>query len=418
MDIRDIITSFLAPYDLDIRKSQYARFTDQKCTPDIVSFLADCIMNIVATKPVFTMYDIWQSQYFITNTRAFFNKPWANDARAKHEYDKVLAQPLNLLAYAHVIKEVDGSKRCKAYVIENKEMLDFISRRDHNAYDFLFCYFSKVLTDSDFMRFFEEYRYAYKNDLKSARSEIYERYRRLISGNTPTHSVLDIDRMFHKVFNVLACDYQVPGSKGEHNMMYSDLMYNRTNIRDIHKRKDQSRQEARGVLSTEEKAKFDCVSAYYIKKAIAQIRKIESCSEVHDSFGSGEATQVHHIFPKHKYPQLASSLENLILLTGTQHFTKAHPSNKTQEVDSDYQRVCLLSKSESIEHSIENFGEAYYRKSSFVNVINEGLNLDLSTKTTFEEMRRQIQAQYRISIPASNYFANVADNNFPGIENK
>ena len=48
MDMRDVIYSHLDNYDFDIRKSKYARFSDQKCTPDIVSFVADCIMNIIS----------------------------------------------------------------------------------------------------------------------------------------------------------------------------------------------------------------------------------------------------------------------------------------------------------------------------------------------------------------------------------
>ena len=46
MDIYEYISCHLDKYDFDIRKSGYARFSDQKCTPDIVSFVADCIVNI------------------------------------------------------------------------------------------------------------------------------------------------------------------------------------------------------------------------------------------------------------------------------------------------------------------------------------------------------------------------------------
>lgn len=66
------------------------------------------------------------------------------------------------------------------------------------------------------------------------------------------------------------------------------------------------------------------------------LRKIQVESEVHDQWGNGEATQVHHILPKSQFPQLAHYLENLIKLTATQHFTKAHPDNKTQEINRDY----------------------------------------------------------------------------------
>lgn len=83
--MRNVINEYLSQFDLDIRKSNNARFVDQKCTPDIVCFMADCVMNMVATKPIFVINDVWETQYFIQNTRVIFNKPWANDRKAYRE---------------------------------------------------------------------------------------------------------------------------------------------------------------------------------------------------------------------------------------------------------------------------------------------------------------------------------------------
>ncbi len=402
MDIHDYINRHFSKYDFDIRKSKYARFSDQKCTPDMVTFIADCVENMAATKPIFTINDIWNSQYFIRNTRAFFSKPWANDVKAENEYDKVIAQPLNLLAYAHVIEEAPKTSKAKKYFVKDETILDHIARRDYNAYEFLLIYFTKVLEDSDFYKYFEEYLLNCEDNLTNARAEIYHRFHKLIDGNTPTHSELDIKRIFHKIFNVLACENGVPGSKGKYSMMYSDLMYNRTNMRDVHKPKQISRQEYFDIIRAEkkedDKEKESYINNYYIQKAINQVRKLETSSEVHDTWGNGEATQVHHIFPKHKYPNLSATVENLIKLTATQHYTKAHPSNKTKEVDYDYQRVCLLAKADSIASSIKEHGETYYRKASFINVINEGYGIDLSTKLTFNQIQEEIKSQYRIII--------------------
>ena len=413
MDIFEYITLHLKKFDFDIRKSGYARFSDQKCTPDIVSFIADCIINISSLCPIFTIKDIWQSQYFVRNTHAFFNKPWANDDRAKHEYDKVIAQPLNLLAYAHIIKEVGGKSRKKSYIVEDELLLDYVSRRDYNAYEFLLKYFTKVLVDSDFIKYFHEYLTDYKVNLDIARSEIYNRFHIMLDGNTPTHSKYDTKRIFHKIFNVLACANCVPGSKGANNMMYSDLMYNRTNMRDINKPKEMSRQEYKETTyqMSNDKEHENCITDYYVQKALNQVRKIETCSEVHDSWGHGKATQVHHIFPKHEYPILSATVENLIKLTPTQHFTKAHPNNKTQQVCRDYQRVCLLSTADTIKNSIQKNGESFYRKESFINVINEGYNLDLTTKLDFNRIKEEINKQYRIIISSSYFPKMVADNN-------
>lgn len=392
MTMREVINSYLAKFDLDIRKSHDARFVDQKCTPDIVCFMADCVMNIIATKPIFVANDIWASQYFIENMRVIFNKPWANDKAANNEYNKVLSQPLKLLAYAHIlnVKMVDGTL---TFNVENEDLLDYISRKDRNAYNFLYCYFMKVLSDSNFMRFMEAYAEDCKKKPRQAKEELYERYRRMISGNTPSKSKLDITRMFHKVFNVYCAEHGLPGSNGK-TALFSDLMYNRVNWRDYDKEKTETRNHQPTKIDEERKT---ALNHYYVQKAIALIRKIHTVSEVHDSWGNGDATQVHHIFPKSQFPSIAHLIENLILLTATQHYTKAHPNNHTQEINRDYQLVCLLAKADTIEKSLKEYGERYYRKESFVRVINTGLSADFGIGLSFNDIKSQLRMIYNAS---------------------
>lgn len=387
--MRNVINEYLSQFDLDVRKSHDARFVDQKCTPDIVCFIADCVMNMVATKPVFVINDVWETQYFIQNTRVIFNKPWANDKKAYNEYNKVLSQPLKLLAYAHIlnVEMLDGAL---TFSVANEDLLDYISRKDRNAYNFLYCYFMKVMSDSGFMKHFEEYAKESVANPVAARDEIYERYYRLINGNTPSHSRSDIRRMFHKVFNVYAAEHHLHGSNGKITY-YSDLMYNKKNWRDMDKDKTVTRQEA---MTPEKIEKQEAINTYYVQKAIALIRKIHTVSEVNDSWGNGEATQVHHIFPKSQFPQIAHYVENLILLTATQHNTKAHPNNKTQQVNKDYQLVCLLAKADTIENSLLRFGEKYYRKESFVYVINTGLTTEFSTGLSFNDIKTKLVQIY------------------------
>lgn len=384
--MRETINSYLNQFDFDIRKSNDARYVDQKCTPDIVCFLADCILNISASHPTFTANDIWQSQYFKHNCRIVFNKPYADDERAKNEYNKWFSQPLKLFHTAGILS-ADFSTRPTSYSIKNEELLDYISRRERNSYNFLYCFFSKVLKDSGFWKYFEEYLQNVGINQSGAKTELYDRYYRLISGNTPSQSRLDINRMFHKVLNVLAAEHCVPGSSGNEPRMFSDLMYNRKNWRDLNKEKSVTRQEAAEERVDEQQEAYN---AYYVQKAIALIRKIHSESEVHDSWSNGPATQVHHIFPKSQFPQIAHYVENLILLTATQHNTKAHPKNNTQIVDKDYQLVCLLAKSDTIEQSLRQVGEKYYRKESFVYVINTGLSSELSTRLSFSEIKSKL----------------------------
>lgn len=384
--MRETINAYLKQFDFDIRKSHDARYVDQKCTPDIVCFLADCILNTAATHTSFTANDIWQSQYFKHNCRVVFNKPYADNEVAKNEYNKWFSQPLKLFHTAGILS-ADFSTRPTSYSIKNEELLDYISRRERNSYNFLYCFFSKVLKDSGFWKYFEEYLQNVGADRSGAKTELYNRYYRLISGNTPSQSRLDINRMFHKVLNVLAAEHSVPGSSGNEPRMFSDLMYNRKNWRDLNKEKSVTRQEAAEDRVDELQEAYN---AYYVQKAIALIRKIHSESEVHDSWSNGAATQVHHIFPKSQFPEIAHYVENLILLTATQHNTKAHPRNNTQIVDKDYQLVCLLAKSDTIEQSLRLVGERYYRKESFVYVINTGLSCDLSMQLSFSEIKRQL----------------------------
>ena len=77
-------------------------------------------------------------------------------------------------------------------------------------------------------------------------------------------------------------------------------------------------------------------------------------------------------------------------MTATQHNTKAHPNNRTQEINRDYQLVCLLAKADTIEKSLKHVGERYYRKESFIYVINVGLSTELSMTLTFDGIKKEL----------------------------
>ena len=279
------------------------------------------------------------------------------------------------------------------FSVNNEDLLDYISRKDRNAYNFLYCYFTKVLADSGFLKHLEAYLTDSTKELNEARENLYEKYFRLISGNTPSHSRLDIRRMFHKIVNVYAVEHNIPGSKGKFSATYSEMMYNKKNWRDLDKEKSVTRREA---FNEGDEEKQEIINAYYIQKAIALIRKTHKESEVKDQWGIGEATQVHHIFSRSKFPKLAHYVENLILLTGTQHNTKAHPSNKTQLINKDYQLTCLLAKSDSIEFSIKK-GEFVYSKESFIYVINTGLTENLNYDIDLRTIKRELTRIYNIA---------------------
>ena len=270
--------------------------------------------------------------------------------------------------------------------------------KDRNAYNFLYQYFVKVLSDSGLFKFFESYRDKYeKGNLTQLDFEsLQSHFIKFIIGNTAINGEVEIRRIYPKLLNVFACENNLPGSvKGrisENQFYYTDLMYNRKNWRDLSKDKTISRQES--ITESEQNiVEGTAFNAYLVQKAISQIKKMYTESEIKDQWSNGDATQVHHIFPKSKFPQLAHYLENLIKLTATQHYTKAHPNNKTDAINIDYQLVCLLAKSDNIEKSL-NRNELYYRKESFIYCINTGLSKELNFDLTFRQIKTELATIY------------------------
>lgn len=386
------VDKLLKSKNYDIRRINDARFMDQKCTPDVVCIIADCVINLreSESEKEFIVQDIWNSQYFIKNVKAMFNKPSATNSTTRREYDKFIQQPLRLLAYAGVLS-IEKRGIQNYYKIENLTVLEYISLKDKNAYNFLYQYFLKVMSDSGQIKFFEEYKNKYeKGDLTEADFKILQkRFIKFIIGNTAINGEVEVKRIFPKLLNVYACENNLPGSiKGrmsKNEFYYTDLMYNRKNWRDTLKDKNISRKQA-NAESEQYILTETLFNAYLIQKAMNKIKKMYSESEVKDQWANGKATQIHHIFPKSKFPQLAHYLENLIKLTATQHFTKAHPDNKTDTIDIDYQLVCLLAKSDSIEKSLKKH-EVYYRKESFIYCINTGLAQSLALNLSFRQIK-------------------------------
>ena len=389
------ISNYLNQYDLDIRKLGDARFMDQKCTPDVVCFIADCIINL-NPQGEFIVQDIWDMPYFIKSASAIFGKPNPKNEFASSEYDKFIQQPLRMLAYAHVLDiEKRGTKNY--YRIANYDILDYIATKERNAYNFLYIYITKVLLDSNILRLFEDFKDKCKKCKVTQQDykELKDKYTRFIIGNTAINGVVEVYRIFTKIINVYAAENDIRGTeKGRLSkdiISFSDLMYNRKNWRDIDKAKAQTRQEAATAEEIKLQEEYD---AYQVTKAMNLLRKIQTESEVKDQYANGDATQVHHIFPKSEFPEIAHYLEKFIKLTATQHYTMAHPGNRTQVVNRDYQLVCLLAKSQTIENSLKKVGEKYYRKESFIYVVNVGLDVELNMKLSFSDIRTQLRLIY------------------------
>ena len=399
MDILQSVRNYLSQYDLDVRKSGDARFMDQKCTPDVVCFIADCIINL-NPQGEFTVQDVWNMQYFIKNASAIFGKPNAKNETAKHEYDKFIQQPLRMLAYAHIL-DIEKRGAANYYRITNYDILEYIATKERNAYNFLYIYIIKALADSNMLKPFEAFKEKCEKGSVTQQDYKYlkDKYTKFIIGNTAINGTTEVWRIFTKVLNVYSAEHSIQGTEkgrlSKDTIAFSDLiMYNRKNWRDMDKAKAQTRQEAATEDDTKQQEAYD---EYQVTKAMNLLRKIQIESEVKDQYGNGEATQVHHIFPKSEFPEIAHYLENLIKLTATQHFTKAHPSNNTKITDKDYQLVCLIAKSQTIENSLKKVGDKYYHKELFISVINIGLDTDLSQKLSFEEIRAKLRCVYNAS---------------------
>ncbi len=387
--------------DFDVRKSNDARFMDQKVTPDVLCIIADCVSNFVADRDIeFTKDDIWNHEYFNTNVKGIFNKPDAQNETTKLEYDKFTSQPLRTLAYAGVLSlRKDG--RTNLYKIENIALLEFIGMKERNAYIFLFHYLIKVLSDSNILRFFDDYKDQYLSGkiTNDKFQDLKTRFQKFIIGNTAINGKTEVNRIFPKILNVFACENNIGGTiKGrlsKNQIYYTDLMYNRPNWRDIDKSKNISRNEAVSKHETLMIEQNEAYSDYQVQKAMNMIRKMYSESEINDQWSNGGATQIHHIFPKSEFPMIAHYLENLIKLTPTQHYTKAHPNNNTQQIDRNYQLICLLAKSDNIAKSLHK-GEFIYRKESLIFIINTGLSENLNFNIDFKTIKKELSRIYNV----------------------
>jgi len=215
-----------------------------------------------------------------------------------------------------------------------------------------------------------------------------------IIDNTPINGKTEVRRIFSKIINPLSFKRKKHGTKGgrfsKDIIGRDELMYNRKNWRDIKKKKEETRKEYESRAKDEMEYRKLAYLKYTLNKAKNIIKKVHGIkSEVQDEFANGEATQIHHIFMKSQYPEISSYLENLILLTATQHFTKAHPNNNTSIIDKDYQLICLLMKSESIQKY-----DTIYSKKDFLYVIKIGLDCEFADNIKFDILQTKLVELY------------------------
>lgn len=390
--MKEEIRNYLNGLDLDVRKIGSARFMDQKCTPDVVCAVAECILNYTNEDENlgFTKDDIWHSAYANELIQESFTKPDLSEESVNSEYDKFFAQPMKLLAYCGILDETkDGANY---YTINRRDFLQHISRHERNALDFLDVYLSKVMEDSGMMRYFEDFF------IRQDRASLYVLRDRLMSfyhTYTKVKNDYEPPRIFNKIINILAFKRKkkgtVRGTVSANTLTIDEIRYNRINWRDVKKDKTMSRQEYNLLVEGE----IDKNVGYYkyqIEKAKRFVKDIEKVSEIH-RFENYPGSQAHHIFMASEFPEIADCPENIICITPNQHFYRAHPDNHTQVIDRDYQLVCLLCKLDSIEINFRS-GKDDYSLADFANVLNIGLGTDVfNAQMDFEEVKFRIMKQ-------------------------
>ncbi len=378
------ITEFCSKYNYDIRITKNGRWIDQKCAADVVTVIADCILNYNIENPgsFFTTPDIWHYKYAVENIEAIFKKPEVENTSAKNEYDKFFQQPMEMLAYANVLsKEKRGTRNY--YKIISTEVLEYIALREKNALFFLKTYIEKVLRDSEIYYIFEEF---FEYQTKEKYNQVKLGFSNFTISNTKINGITECNRIFIKVINPLAYFKNSLGTErgriSKHHITYDMLMYNRNNFRDINseKPKDMTRTEYTTIHPVEfNEAYFRYQSSKakrFLKLFNDQHRrgKTEHLDGIHIN---DQASHIHHIFPESEYLEICYLIENLIALTPTQHLNYAHPNGNTQEIDEQFQHLLLLSKSDRIYENLTNFDlEKIYEFENFLLVLSVGFDND------------------------------------------
>lgn len=382
------LQTFIDSHTYDLRETGNGRWIDQKCTPDVISFIADCIIQFINdanTPNSFTKDALWHYDYSEEFVTSFFSKPSTNNTQTTHEYDKFFAQPLKLLAAADILNETQSGRK-NLYSIKNFDVLEYISINDRAALTFLFSYCEKVLTDSGINPLFESFFLAQDKD---SFNDLKEGYETFIRQYTEINGIDEPRRIFTKVINPLAFKKRKLGTRrgrlSTSIILYPELMYNRENFRDLYasKPKDVTRVEWETNHPRDTNPNFYKYESNRAKKFVRTYNQTfnSGLSEVTSENDTAPATQIHHIFPEHAFHEIAMYHENLIALTPNQHVTKAHPLNDTRRIDKNYQIKLLLSKAETInEYALRSPDGDLYSFYRLVEVINIGLDKDYDTE--------------------------------------
>ena len=408
----NLLKQFIDLHTYDVRVTKNGRWIDQKCAPDLVSFVADCVLNYIengGTQP-FESPMIWKNEYSVQNVQLFFGKPDPLIGETLDEYNKFFRQPLKMLAAAGVLKENGKKNNAIQFSVENIDALRYIAMRDANSWTFLVMYIEKTLRDSGIWDWFESF---FDDPTKDRFAELKTTFEQFCFDNTPINTKREADRIFPKVLNPLACVRHKPGTESGHMtasaITWDQLLYNKPNFRDEGKEKNVARRTAAASSATTTSLS---VFEYNVNKAKKFLRRFNDQyfggrSEIADLLAAhAPATHIHHIFPKSSFPVIATYYENLIALTPAQHLQEAHPNGNTGIIALDFQYACLMTKLDHIKRNIDGTdgAEPFYSFADFMFVLDTGLATDYFGKipvNDFNAVRAGIDSQHTLFRPIS-----------------
>lgn len=381
---QDKIEEFINKHNYDLRTSGNGRWIDQKCAADVVTVIADCILNYNSDsdRDFFSSKDIWLNQYTVENVESIFRKPSPDEDKAKNEYDKFFQQPMEMLAYSGVLeKEKRGLKNF--YRIKDKDVLEYIGIRERNALFFIKTYVEKVLKDSGIYYLFENF---FNHQTNDNYEKLKKGYSNFIIQNTKINGTTECNRIFIKVLNPLAYYSRSCGTeRGRISALpitYDMLMYNRNNFRDIYSNKPKGVTRKEYALNHPVEVntafyKYQSNKAKRFLRMFNDQNRNSMTEHLEETHLNDKATHMHHIFPEADYPEICYYLENIIALTPTQHLNYAHPNGRTTEIDNTYQHLLLLSKADRIQENLNSVTtEHIYEFNKLLYVLNVGFDED------------------------------------------
>ena len=377
-----LLQEFMGRHDYDIRKTGNGRWIDQKCAFDTVCFVADCIVDYLRAGGAvpFESPQIWRRDYSKGNVMRLFGKPDPTIRATMDEYNKFFRQPLKMLSAAGVLSEEKTGNSIK-FGVQNRDVLEYVALRERNALDFMCMYIEKTLKDSGLWDGFASF---FDMQTKEWYDEVKQRFEQFCFRHTPIKTKAEADRIFIKVLNQLAFKYRtrgtIKGKLSKNIIVLQDIVYNKTNWYDNLTGKDKNVARGEHGKPKETSETYN----YQVRRAMRNLQHFIDTyysgePEVRDRFSIGhKASAMHHIFPRHRFPELAMYYENLIALTTAQHMQEAHPGGNTQQVDKMFQYTCLIAKADNIRRNLMGLDGApvFYSFDDFMYVLDTGLQTD------------------------------------------